>query len=689
MSFSHGARLRALLLVGGAAGAFATPALAVEAEAPATTVDSVIVTARPDPEDPAVVADARKRLSETPGAVSVISSESYENRFALALDDILRDAPGVYAQKKWGGDIRISIRGSGIGNANHNRGLLLAQDGLPLNEADGYGDSQIADPLTTRFTEVYRGGNALRFGGALLGGAINMVTPTGRTAGFDNQLRIDGGSFGLLRESLAIARQSGDWDVYAGVTNQTGQGWRSQSQQDLQFVSLNAGRTFGDDREVRLILSGSNIAQEIPGALTRAQFEADPSQTAAGNYALDYQRNVRGLRGSLRTRWRLTDSLVFEGGVYGLWKDLDHPIFQVIDQESRNWGAFGRLDWEGEIGGMRADAWGGLWLRKGDLDSRFYVNLATARGALRSKTFQNADAADLFAEGRLFVTDSLALVAGGTWGRAGRDYQSFALPGVGGTFNLKASKDYDWFAPRIGLLWEASDGAQVFANLTKSVEPPNFGSMSPTGTGFAPVEAQEAWTAEIGTRGRRGPFTWDVTLYRAELEKEMLQFTIAPGIPASTFNADKTLHQGLEAALDWQITPQWRLRQTWTWSDFRFDGDVQYGDNRLPIVPEHFYRAELRYQSPEGWFVAPSVEWSASDITVDYRNTTTAPSYAVFNLGAGWTVRDAVSVFVDVRNLADEAYVSNVQAAILAAPATAAYWPGDGRSVFAGLTVAF
>ena len=689
MSVSHGARVRALLLAGVAAGAFATPALAAEVEAPAVTVDSVIVTARPDPEDPAVVADARRRLSETPGAVSVISSESYQNRFAVGLDDVLRDAPGVYAQKKWGGDIRISIRGSGIGNANHNRGLLIAQDGLPLNEADGFGDSQIADPLTTRFTEVYRGGNALRFGGALLGGAINMVTPTGRTAGFDNQLRIDGGSFGLLRQSLALARQGGDWDLYAGVTNQTGQGWRSQSQQNIQFASFNLGRSFGEDREVRLIVNGSNINQEIPGALTRAQFQSDPSQTAPANYALDYQRNQRGLRGSLRTSWRLNDSLVFEGGVYGLWKDLDHPIFQVIDQQSRNWGAFGRLDWEGEIGGMRADAYGGLWLRKGDLDSNFYANLGTARGAPRSRTLQNADAMDLFGEGRLFITDSLALVAGGTWGRAGRDYESFALPGVGGTFNLKASKDYDWFAPRVGLLWEAPDGAQVFANLTRSVEPPNFGSMSPTGTGFAPVEAQEAWTAEIGTRGRRGPFTWDVTLYRAELEKEMLQFTVAPGIPASTFNADRTIHQGLEAALDWQVTPHWRLRQTWTWSDFRFDGDVQYGDNRLPIVPEHFYRAELRYQSPTGWFVAPSVEWSASDITVDYRNTTTAPSYAVFNLNAGWTVTDDVQVFVDVRNLADEAYVSNVQAAILAAPATAAYWPGDGRSVFAGLTVAF
>jgi iron complex outermembrane receptor protein len=48
-----------------------------------------------------------------------------------------------------------------------------------------------------------------------------------------------------------------------------------------------------------------------------------------------------------------------------------------------------------------------------------------------------------------------------------------------------------------------------------------------------------------------------------------------------------------------------------------------------------------------------------------------------------------LSVFVDARNLADKAYVSNAQAAIAAQPATAAYWPGDSRSVYAGVTAAF
>jgi iron complex outermembrane receptor protein len=74
---------------------------------------------------------------------------------------------------------------------------------------------------------------------------------------------------------------------------------------------------------------------------------------------------------------------------------------------------------------------------------------------------------------------------------------------------------------------------------------------------------------------------------------------------------------------------------------------------------------------------------------VDYANTTKAPSYAILNLNAGWTVNDRVQVFVDARNLTDKAHVSNVQAFVQATGASAAYWPGDGRSVYGGVTVAF
>jgi iron complex outermembrane receptor protein len=410
---------------------------------------------------------------------------------------------------------------------------------------------------------------------------------------------------------------------------------------------------------------------------------------------MNYQRDYGSARGALQTRWRLNDQTVFEGGVYGGWKDLDHPIFQVIDQQSRNYGLFGRLDWTGQVAGLRADAYSGLSLRAGDLDANQWVNLAGSRGAHTAQSRQNARAADLFAEGRLFVTDRLAVVAGGSLGRAERDYQSYALPGQAASFDLTTGRTYDWFAPRIGLLWEAEDGAQVYANLTRSVEPPNFSALSPTTQGFQPLKPQEALTAEAGMRGRRGVLTWDVAVYRAELEHELLNFIVQPGIPAATFNAGPTVHQGLEAGLDWRFAPRWRLRQTYAWSDFRFDGDGVYGDNRLPVVPPHLYRAEVRYDHPAGagrpgWFLAPSLEWSVKDAWVDYANTLKSPAYAVVSLSAGASLGRGVSLFLDARNLTDEAYVSNFSAVTDARRAsTAVFFPGEGRSVFVGLSRAF
>lgn len=661
-----------------------------------TRVDSVLVTARPDPEDPPAVAQARKRLSETPGAVAVVSSEAYANRFALGLNDTVRDVPGVFAQKKFGEDTRLSIRGSGLGNANHNRGTLLAQDGIPLNEADGFGDYQLIDPLLARYTEVYKGGNALRFGGALLGGAINMVTPTGRTAGADNLIRVEGGSFGTARVHGEIARQSVDNDLFVGATLSNGDGWRQQSNSSAARLSANVGHDFGEDRTVRLYVSGADLRQQIGGSLTLAQALDNPTRAAAGNLTNNYGRNMRNARASLQTTWRLSETTVLEGGVYGAWRDLDHPIFQVIDQESRNFGAFGRLDWTGELAGHAADLFAGFSYRIGDVDARQWLNLRGSKGALQAFSRQNAEALDVFAEGRVFVTPRVAVVAGGTYGTASRDYRAYKLPGVATSFDLAASRDYDWFAPRVGLLFQVDPDSQVFANLTRSVEPPNFGAYSPSAAaGFAPVVPQTAWTGEIGARGRRGAFAWDVALYRAALRHELLGFVVDPAHPAATFNADKTLHQGIEAGLDWRFTPRVRLRQTWAWSDFKFDGDAQYGDNTLPVVPEHLYRAELKYEHPAGWFLAPAMEWSPRGPFTDYRNKVRAPDYAIASLGAGYT-RDGVTVFLDARNLFDKRYVATVNplanAASVTAAAienTAAFWPGEGRGVFVGVSAKF
>lgn len=669
-----------------AATCLAAPAWA---EDPQAREPEIIVTAQKNPDDPPVVAEARERLSRTPGAVAVVAAETFEDRLAIGMPDVLRDVPGVLSNKRYGEESRLSIRGSGIGQGFHQRGVLLAENGVSFADADGFSDFQKVDVLSARLIEVYKGGNALRFGGAQLGGAVNLVTVNGRTTPSTVLLRAEGGSFDSWRGQAAVGGVIGDLDAWGSVSGYKSDGYRVQSDSEQLRGTINLGWRIGEDNEVRLIATAADIEQGVPGTLTLAQARANPRQASATALAGRWARDQDVRRVTLQTRLRLSEGLVFEGGAYATGTDLRHPIPIVIEQDIHTEGAFGRFDLSGEIAGHRADLFFGASFRTGAVDQQTYVNLAGTNGAKTGDALQEATGLDLFAEGRFFVLPELALVAGASWGHASRDYRN-RLVGQGDT------TDFEWLAPRFGLLWERG-GAQVYANVTRSVEPPAFGALvqsSFSGFAFVPADPQRAWTVEIGTRGRSGAFSWDVAAYRAAIRGEMLNFVVTPDVPASVFNADRTRHQGIEASVDWRIIDAGgtlvRLRQTWAWSDFTFAGDATYGDNRLPVVPEHQLRTSLRYEHPAGVWIEPMLDWRPKDVWVDYRNSFKAPGYALVHLSVGIDLPGRVTLFADARNLTDKVHVPEFGAVVNANGADqAVFYPGEGRSLFGGVRVRF
>lgn len=655
-----------------------------------TAEPEIIVTAERNPDDPKVVADARERLSRTPGSVSVVASETYEDRFVVGMPDLLRDVPGVLSNKRFGEESRLSIRGSGIDQSYHQRGVLIAQDGVPFADADGFSDFQKVDPLGARYIEVYKGGNALRFGGAQLGGAVNLITPNGKTAESPILLRAEAGAYDTYRGQIAASGKFGAFDAYGSVNAITSDGYREQSKQKSIRGTLNLGYSWGSENEVRLIGYAADIDQEVPGTLSLSGALTHPRMAGAGVIANKWSRDLDVQRITLQTHLRLSEGLTFEGGVYSTWTSLRHPIPIVIQQDVDTQGAFGRFDLIGEIGGHKMDLFFGAYYRTGKNNQGLFVNMAGANGFQFGNSRQEASGLDLFAEGRFFLTDRFAVVAGGSYGRATRDYTDRLDPAN------SASKAFDWFSPRVGLLYEGEGGFQIYANVTRSVEPPHYGALvqSPYPQ-FVPVAAQKAWTAEAGTRGRIGALTWDVTFYRSWIEGELLSFSAVTGYPAAFFNAGDTTHQGIEASLDWRIvdspaTGQLRLRQTYAWSDLKFDGDPIYGRNRLPVVPEHQYRVSLRYEHPSGAYIEPFVDWRIKDVWVDYANTLKAPGYALLSVSAGIELPHGVSMFFDARNLTGKNYVAEFGAITDArAAATDVFYPGEGRSLFGGVRVRF
>ncbi|MDE8654212.1 TonB-dependent receptor family protein [Novosphingobium album (ex Liu et al. 2023)] len=643
------------------------PALAQTARIPATDEGvTIIVIGR------LAANDAERRVQATPGGADVVTYEDYADKSLVSLRDTLAYSPGVYTQPRFGQEIRISIRGSGVSRGYHMRGLTLLQDGVPINLADDNGDFQELEPTFFDHLEVYRGANALRMGSGTLGGAINGVTPSGDRA-HGLYARLDFGSFDMIRGLASFGFGDSDTNGWLAASADTQRGDRNHAKRHSLRLHGNAAFHIADGAQTRFYIGANSIDQQLPGALTQVKALTAPR---TGNFVGNQARDIDSLRLQNRTTLELGSAMLNIGAFLNL-KQLFHPIYQVIDQNSADRGVFARFDY---VAGPFEMTLGGE-SRWGTIKAKRFLNVQGQRGALTFDARQTARTSTLYTELRFRPVPEVQLLVGAIYAEGyRRQEQSVPAPVVG-------SAAYDSFSPRVGLLWEPAHSIQVYANFSRSAEFPTFVELAQVAA-FVPVREQHAWTAEIGTRGKRGWMSWDISLYRAQVRGEMLQFTVGPDIPAPTFNAGRTLHQGIEAGLSLEPTDWLRLRQIWQYSDFRFQDDAQFGNNRLPVVPRHVLRTEIRLGT-EALHIAPNVEWVPEGAWADYANTVRVPGYALIGLTAGATLTNGIDVFLDARNLLGKKAIGDISAAIKALPTSEIYYPIEQRAVYAGIRARF
>lgn len=617
---------------------------------------------------------AEAQVAATPGGADVVTYEDYADRTVVSLRDALAFSPGVYMQPRFGQEVRISVRGSGLSRSFHMRGLTLLQDGVPINLADDNGDFQELEPIFLDHLEVYRGANALRFGSGTLGGAINGVTPRGDEAR-GVYARLDGGSFDFLRGLVSAGFGDERANAWAAISADRHDGDRIHATRRSLRFNGNVGLRLGEGISTRFYASANAIRQKLPGALSLTDAVDNPRK---GNLVGDQARNIDSLRLQNRTTLDIGGGKLEFGGFFNA-KQLDHPIFMVIDQKSEDRGLFARAEWDAGIVSLTV----GGESRWGTTRARQFVNNNGKRSTLTFRALQKARTSNLYGEVRVSPVESLTLIAGGIYADGWRE-QVREVPSA-----VTGRASFDAFSPRFGALWRPASDVQVYANYSRSAEFPTFVELAQQAA-FVPVRPQRAWTAEIGTRGRIGTLQWDISAYRADLTGEMLQYTpdANVGIPAATFNAGKTRHQGIEAGLSWEPLEWLRLRQIWQYSDFRFRGDVQFANNRLPVIPRHVLRSEVRI-GRDALHIAPSVEWVPQGAFADYRNTVRAPGYALLSLTAGATVASGVDLFADLRNITGKKAVGDIAAVIAASTASAIYYPVERRAAYAGVRARF
>ena len=655
-------------------------------------------------------------IQQTPGGVQVIDSETYKRGRATTLKDALEYAPGVFVQPRFGAEeARLSIRGSGIQRTFHGRGLKLLQDGVPLNLADGGFDFQAVDPLSARAIEVYRGANALEFGATTLGGAINFVTPSGYDAPRASA-RFEYGSFESYRAQIATGGVSGPFDYYVSFSHSSQDGFREHSQQNSQRLFANFGYKLNGNLETRFYFTYVQTDSELPGNLTKLQLETNP-QLAQRNATVrifdnvdsNWKRDFELFRLANKTTWQDGDHrLTFS--TFWSHKDLDHPILFVIDQLSNDFGAGLRYDYTGDLAGHRNRFTIGVAPVVGIVQDNRFANVLGRRGAKFADNEQTSVNLDLYAQEQFWLTEKLAVSLGGQVSYAQRKNRDDFPTGPDN------SDRQDWwgFSPKLGLLCQIAKDSQVFANASRSFEPPSFGELTNAannGRGLVQLDAQTGTTLELGTRGRSGRVAWDFAYYYSWLDNELLEFQVAPGLN-QTVNAGRTTHQGIELGLELDVvrgifsravaemkprdgksavplqgdSDRVVLRTAYLWNDFRYGNDAAFGNGLIAGMPEHYLRAELMYEHPCGFYVGPNLEYVPKGYRVDARGTLFADGYALLGAKIGWRNPRGWSVYFEAKNLTGENYAATTGVVNQAGPFNQAlFLPGDGRGFFGGV----
>jgi iron complex outermembrane recepter protein len=530
---------------------------------------------------------------------------------------------------------------------------------------------------------VFKGGNALRYGSNALGGAINLVTPTGRDAS-PFEARIDVGSFGYVKGQASTGGVSGALDYFATVSAQRIDGYRDHSDGDALRGNLNVGYRISPNVETRFYLTGASTNQRIPGEVSKAQALNSPRAANPVWVAQDQQRNVDSIRISNKTTLRLDQTVLEIGGFYN-WRHVDHPIYQYLDYKVDDYGGFLRAVDDRALGTLRNRLIVGINIHNGKLDTEQFVNTAAVKGAMTQSMVDTSKNFSIYAENSLFLQPDLAVIAGVQYLHATRNRRDRFLSDGDGS----GRQSFDLWSPKLGLLWDVRPDIQLFANVSRSAEVPSYDAgifASPT----TAMKAQRATTYEIGTRGRNGAIGWDISLYRSELRNELQCLTLFPWAPCTTTNADRSVHQGIEAGLNATIPisasgDSLAFAAAYTYSDFFFEDDAIYGDNRLPGVPKHYLRTELLYKHHSGFYAGPNVEWAPGSYFADNANTLKVDPYALLNLKAGLELGERWSVYVEGRNLTDKRYISTVAIAGTANPASEIFNPGTGRSIYGGV----
>lgn len=617
--------------------------------------------------DVATVSRKAQKLSDTPAAVTVLSSEEIRRSGARSIPEALREVPGVTVSQIGSGRWAVGVRGT---DGRFSNRLLVQIDGRsvysPLFSGVFWESLDILLEDVERI-EVIRGAGASLWGANAVNGVINIVT---RKATSTRGGLVSAGIDDKGRPTMAVRQGFDLGDAGAGRVYIKGSELsRSRSAGDREDSDSNRGWSAG----FRLdgAGSGEDAWSVLGNAYRRTSAENIVSSSVAGFqglYPISFEFEGSSLQGRRNWGWL--------GGEASLQAYLDHQFANV--------GSYGRgtvdtidVDFQHRLApeGAHELMWG-LGARYVRTEIMATTSILAVDPALRHSRVLSA-----------FVQDEITLVPK-TWKLT-----------LGGRFEYSSMTRFEP-QPTARLMWTPSVDDSLWTSWSRAARTPSIGESDATilyGFSAAPPQAPFPAVATISSPGPRwnrraerldafelgyrrmlGNATLEAVAFYNDYRRLIGTYSDPNGlgfpglpIPIPPFyaptqllyrsNVSEARSHGLELGVDLPVTSSLRLQASYTVMDTRAKASSDlaleaYGKGLETTSPHHWASLRTMFNAGQGH------EFDLILRRVGSIGAAGVAAYTAVDLHYGWRVGPLFDLSLGIQNLFDPLhleYVSN------------------------------
>jgi iron complex outermembrane receptor protein len=626
-------------------------------------------------------------LSRVPFATGVLDKNAFQRgQQTVGIDEALSNIPGVVVANRYNFslDQRISIRGFGSRSNFGVRGLKILVDGVPQTLPDGQSQLTNVDFANLERAEVLRGASSSLYGNAS-GGAISFQTERAAPGPFAQTVRVQAGSGrrngdAFYKWQSWTSARSGRASGTLSISQFKADGFRQHSAAEIRQLNAGVDYTFSGTTlgTFRLSLADDPQAQN-PGALTRAEYTANPDSAAASNINRGADKDVQQQQLSFGLKHFDAAGNEYEVTAFGVLRDLSNPLAAPPDVNPGPLaGTFVTID--RQVGGLRLSAsrrlgaaptspklvGGADVQRLRDDRTNAVSNAGVPTDVLFLDQREKVTELGPFAQVQWSPREELLVSSGVRY-----DWIRFSVADryLGDGVDDSGARTMSSLSGNVGASWSFGDPFVPYLNLSTSFETPTTTELAnqPDGSGgFNPeLGPQRAVNYEVGARGQAAPgVSYSVALFLGRIKDAIVQVGEIGG-RAFFGNTGRTHNDGAEVGLTVTPVAGLSLSGAYTYAHYRFASGA-FDGNRLPGVPDHYWRLGLRTALPRGFFLDADHTLSSS-LAADDANS---PALIVDSWGPGITNARIgwqgsvgsleLSPFLGVNNLWDRQYIASV-----------------------------